>query len=142
MMLYELRALLPVGVEAIRAGLQNASLTGRQQRFAGDVDRIIDVAHNVQAAEALADTLGAAEPSSQTRAVFAMLSDKDVAQAIRAIASEVDIWYISGLPGPRGMSVEELSAQMPVHDKEIRTFPDIATAYRQALADSETASVW
>ena len=45
---------VPVTEEAVRAGLVRASLPGRLQLRAGSVERILDVAHNPQAAEVLA----------------------------------------------------------------------------------------
>ena len=60
---------------AVRDGIATAWLPGRQQIFTGAVERLIDVAHNAQAARALATTLAERPAARRTHAVFAMLSD-------------------------------------------------------------------
>ncbi len=73
--LASLRDRLPVPPTAIHAGLLEASLPGRFQIFPGPVEWILDVAHNPQAAVALAATLATRPCTGRTRAVWAMFSD-------------------------------------------------------------------
>ncbi len=102
MTLQSLAGRLPVPVEAIQAGLRQAHIAARFQIVAGPVEWILDVAHNPHAATVLADTLHARPCAGRTRAVWAMLNDKDAPGVARALAASVDCWYPATLTGPRG----------------------------------------
>ncbi|HUS24669.1 MAG TPA: bifunctional folylpolyglutamate synthase/dihydrofolate synthase, partial [Candidatus Binatia bacterium] len=69
-----LQPLLPVPETAIRAGLRRLHLRGRFERRG---NLIFDVAHNVEAAQVLADNLAAARVG-RIHVVLGMLSDKPV----------------------------------------------------------------
>ncbi|MBI3186724.1 MAG: bifunctional tetrahydrofolate synthase/dihydrofolate synthase [Gammaproteobacteria bacterium] len=101
---------LPVVPAAIMQGLTQARLAGRFQRVAQHPAIYLDVAHNAQAAQALAELLGDEACSGRTLAVVAMLSDKAFDDVIRALAGQVDIWFSAGLGGPRGLSADLMAA--------------------------------
>ena len=67
-----------------------------------------------------------------------MLSDKDIATFTTTLAPVVDDWYLATLAGDRGLSARDLQKQIRDHVIRgmIRPFPDVATAFRQAQADS------
>jgi dihydrofolate synthase/folylpolyglutamate synthase len=104
-----LRALgkkLPVA--AIAEGVAKAHVRGRLQRFLrGDVEVVVDVGHNPQAARELAAWLAAAPARGKTTAVFAALGDKDVRGVVEALAGRIDAWHLAGLAehGTRGLDV-------------------------------------
>jgi dihydrofolate synthase/folylpolyglutamate synthase len=100
---------LPVTVQPIIAGLNAVRLPGRFQIIPGDVTRILDVAHNPQAAVELAANLAATRCTGSTYAVIAMLADKDIASVVRAMQGEVDHWFVAGLDVPRGASAGQLA---------------------------------
>ncbi len=101
---------LSVSQTAIRQGLTQAVLPGRlQRRYAGSVEWIYDVAHNPQAAAALAAALGSS--AGQTHLVLALLADKDSAAVVQALAVLQPIWYLAGIRGERGQSGEQLAQQ-------------------------------
>lgn len=105
----------PLPRAAIAEGIAAAHVGGRLERFERDgVDVVVDVAHNPQAARALAAWLLASPPSGKVHAVFAALSDKDVAGVVEALAPQVAQWHFAGLAdaGPRGGTVDELAAQL------------------------------
>ena len=104
-----LRERLPVAINDIRAGLLQADNPGRFQVLPGRPVVILDVAHNPQAARALAASLAAMGGAGRTLAVFAMLKDKDIAGVIAAVKSQVAHWFIAGLGGARGAGVTELA---------------------------------
>jgi dihydrofolate synthase / folylpolyglutamate synthase len=109
-----LRALDAVIPEsAFAAGVAAASLPGRLQRFhhAG-VEVVVDVGHNPQAARELNAWLQARPSEGETRAVFAALSDKDVAGVVAALEESIRHWYLAGLEGAgaRGQDVNALAA--------------------------------
>ena len=72
------------------------------------------VAHNPQAARALAAWLQATPVAGPTHAVFAALGDKDMVGVVAALADRIDRWWLAGLDdaGPRGLSVDALAEKL------------------------------
>jgi len=100
---------------ALAAGVATAHLPGRLQRFERDgVEIVVDVGHNPQAARELAAWLRAAPVNGRTHAVFAALSDKDVAGVAEALVASVDAWHLAGLAGhgPRGTDVATFAGRL------------------------------
>ncbi|NYT86084.1 bifunctional tetrahydrofolate synthase/dihydrofolate synthase [Pollutimonas harenae] len=104
-----LRPKLVVPQQAVRIGLSQVQLPGRLQILAGTPTIILDVAHNPHAAAALGQNLDAMGYFPHTHAVVGMLNDKDIASVVGKLAHRVDRWYCASLPGPRGMSGQELA---------------------------------
>jgi dihydrofolate synthase / folylpolyglutamate synthase len=104
-----LRARLALSMQDVRRGLAEVSLPGRFQVLPGRPQVILDVAHNPEAAQALAENLGASGYAAETIAVFGMLGDKDIAGVARALAGRVTRWHLASLPGPRGASAGDLA---------------------------------
>lgn len=100
---------LGVGEHELRAGLQAARLPGRLQVLSGEVIYVLDVAHNPDAARALARGLQAVACGGRTLAVLGMRADKDAAGVARALGERVDAWYAAGLPAPQGRSGAQLA---------------------------------
>lgn len=112
-----LRALsgsLPVSDEQFAAGVAAATVPARLQRIPGPVEILIDVAHNPQAAQQLAQWMMRNRAAGATQAVFAALADKDVPNIVGALLSGVDQWRLAGLPDVvgRGQSVDQLWRQV------------------------------
>jgi dihydrofolate synthase/folylpolyglutamate synthase len=99
---------------AIAQGVKAAQVGARLQHFAGEPELIVDVAHNPQAARALADWLRATPNAGRTLAVFGALGDKDVGGIVAALSGLIDAWYLAGLDldSPRGLSAEALQARL------------------------------
>lgn len=129
---------LPVGREDMVKGLESVRLPGRFQLCGIAPQVILDVAHNPHAAHALAQNLQQLPKSNRTLAVFGMLADKDVAGVIQEMGVQVDAWYLADIPGPRGATAQQLARLIHQYDKEcdVRKYPDVATAYRQACLDA------
>ena len=127
---------LAVDEDAVRDGIAAAWLPGRQQVFAGPVERVVDVAHNPEAARALAQTLAARPASGRTLAVFALLADKDAPAVAAPLADIVDEWHTADLTGPRGRSGEHLAATLRemFPDRGVRAHPSVAAAWHAARA--------
>jgi len=104
-----LRERLPVSMQDVRRGLAEVVLPGRFQVLPGRPQVILDVAHNADAAQALAENLGAAGYAAETLAVLGMLRDKDVAGVARALAPRVTRWHLCALGGPRGTDAGALA---------------------------------
>ena len=82
--IYALRDRVGWNSRAIAAGIAHARIPARVQRFtrAGAADLIVDVAHNPQAAGALARCLATQSADYTNYAVFGALQDKDVGGVI------------------------------------------------------------
>ena len=99
---------LVVSQEAINTGIKNAQLAGRAERFVCNGKQIImDVAHNPHGAAFFMQQLSATP--QKTLAVFAMLSDKDIAGTVAACVGRVDQWFVSSLDVPRGASANSIA---------------------------------
>jgi dihydrofolate synthase/folylpolyglutamate synthase len=128
-----MRERLPVAVNDIRAGLLQADNPGRFQVLPGRPAVILDVAHNPQAARALAASLAAMGASGRALAVFAMLRDKDIAGVVAAMKSSVGHWFVAGLEGPRGAGVAEVRRALAASGvTAVTECGDVAAAYTQA----------
>lgn len=101
--------------DAIIDGLKSIKLSGRFQKVNERPLVLVDVAHNLQAAEALVSQLKATRnDTAKTWAILAMLSDKDVSGVIEQVSSEIDYWCFAGLESvSRGMSVNDFTKSLP-----------------------------
>lgn len=124
---------LPVSMEAVRRGLLEVTLTARFQIFPGKPSLILDVAHNPQAARALASNLAALPKQGKTFAVCAMLKDKDIAGVVAALKTQIDVWLLAGLAVPRGATVTELAAVLEAENVlDAQCFTSVSAALHHA----------
>lgn len=129
----------PVSQQAVRQGLLSVHLPGRFQVLPGQPMQILDVAHNPQSARALAQTLSGQFCRGRTRAVLAMLGDKDIVATLACLHAVVDDWYLAPLDVPRGASVADLRSAMMGGEGgsgSIRDFASVVAAHRAALSDA------
>ena len=133
----------PLSREALCEGLKSARLTGRYQRVqqknaSGDqIEVILDVAHNPQAAGKLCERLKAEPVTGKTRMIFAMYGDKDVGSVIEELADSVDEWLVTEFESPRALPAEKLCEALQTRDQQCQMFPDVKQALAAALAISE-----
>lgn len=107
--LYALHDRLPVAVQDIRRGLAEVAVAGRCQVLPGRPQVVLDVAHNPQAAAALAASLSSMDFARTSWAVFGMMADKDIVGVIAAIRHRVDRWLPCDLPGQRAATAAALA---------------------------------
>jgi len=119
---------------AIADGIAHARASARLQRVAREPDVFVDVAHNPQAARALAQWLAATPARGRTFAVFGALGDKDVAGVVAALDGHVDRWFPAALDAdsPRGLSADTLHERMSALPR-VRIAP-VSTSVHDALA--------
>jgi dihydrofolate synthase / folylpolyglutamate synthase len=129
-----LGARLPVPQQAIHDGLQRVRLAGRFQVSGCRPSIILDVAHNPQAAQGLAENLRRMPVSGKTVGVCGMLADKDMTGVMRALLEVVDDWYVAGIRQPRGADAATLLACLHAvaPDAQVQGFDDVVSAFRQA----------
>ena len=107
-----LRALEAAGVgiseDIVAAGMGSVVLRGRRESFRlGNIDVVLDVAHNPDAAVQLRKFLDRQAAKQPTTAIFAVMSDKDCRDMIAAVEAVIDEWYLPrGIGGARGQSPE------------------------------------
>jgi dihydrofolate synthase/folylpolyglutamate synthase len=129
-----LREQLPIAMQDVRRALAEVALPGRFQVLPGRPQVVLDVAHNPEAAAALAVNLGDSGFSPETIAVFGMLRDKDIAGVARAVAPRITRWHLATLPGPRGADARLLAGVL--HAMEIKT----AIAEHDSVAEALAAA--
>jgi len=131
----------PVTQANIRAGLITGVISGRFQVLPGRPVTVLDVAHNAQAAEALAATLKQQPNAGRTFAVIGMLKDKDIASVIAPLAGVVDRWYVATLHTPRGATSAQLIEALVSVDVTTPTqgFDDVRAAYVAAQDEATEA---
>ena len=127
---------LPSAEPAIRQGLRSAQLAGRFQRVPWrDAEVVLDVGHNPQAARWLARRLAAEQ--RRTRAVFAIMADKDIDAVLAAVAPHVAVWHIGALPGnTRALDVETLRARLAGAGAQVVVAPTVEQAFADALQET------
>lgn len=135
-----MQAELPVESAAISQGLTNVSHPGRlEKRQIGEQEWLIDVAHNPQSAQVLAEYL-AEENLTDLVAVFSALNDKDMVPMVQQLAPYIKKWNIADLAIPRASSLELL--QQILHQagvKEEQSFcqPNILSAVESVASSTE-----
>jgi dihydrofolate synthase/folylpolyglutamate synthase len=104
---------------SVAQALGRVRLAGRFQIVPGEVEWILDIAHNEPAALTLAAQLrarplpvAASGRAGRTFAVIGVLADKDAGAIAAALADVIDCWIACALPGPRGTSATQLAARL------------------------------
>ncbi|HIQ40646.1 MAG TPA: bifunctional tetrahydrofolate synthase/dihydrofolate synthase [Sulfurivirga caldicuralii] len=105
-----LRFYLPLRV--IERGLMQVRHPGRlETRQVGEQRWLLDVAHNPQSAQALAQWL-AAQSGTAWQSLFAALKDKEIAPMVEALRPFIAHWHLVPLEDPRAVSVSVLRDQL------------------------------
>ena len=137
---------LPITRSAVVEGLENVVIAARFQRIKECDEHgssvTIDVGHNPQAAEVLAENLcRTTKPGERVWAVFGMFADKDMTSVASIMNRHIDRWFVTGLPKPRGAEAQELKDAMAnggVDLGKVVTCESVDDALRKALAESKT----
>jgi dihydrofolate synthase / folylpolyglutamate synthase len=122
--------------EMATAALRAARIRGRFQILAGEVEWVLDVAHNVPAAEGLLANL-ATLPVRRTLALCGILGDKDISGITAVLAPAIDGWVLAGLEGPRAVSTDFLAERLPPGSNVIATAANVREACRLARDAAE-----
>lgn len=132
-----LQSKLNIPVEAIKAGLQNATLPGRYERRNKPYEMIFDVTHNPHAARLLAKRLSA-EPPKRTLAIVGMLNTKDILGTLKPLRSIIDHWYLANLAIHHTAPAQHLAeALKSVGISQCQLYPSIPEACHIACSDCD-----
>ena len=135
-----LREHLPISAQAVRLGLANVQLAGRFQIVPGQPAVVLDVAHNPQAAAALAFNLDAMGFYPRTHAVFGAMHDKDITGMAARLGPLVDAWYLCELPLARAATTAELALRIQPHLQPGAAAPSHYAAPSEALRAAMAAA--
>jgi dihydrofolate synthase/folylpolyglutamate synthase len=125
---------LAVSREAVARGLEQVRLAGRFQIVPGEIEWILDVAHNAPAAAELARELAARPIPGRTLAVAGFLDDKDVAAIGRVLHDQVDGWVLTTLPPPRGLDAGRVQERLGLGAAPLATCGAVMQACAAARA--------
>jgi dihydrofolate synthase/folylpolyglutamate synthase len=131
----------PVTQADVREGLISGVIPGRFQVLPGRPVRVLDVAHNAQAARSLAATLKQQRVEGRTLAVIGMLKDKDIVSVIGPLAGVVDRWYPATLHTPRGATAAQLIESLTAAGvpPPAAGYDDVHQAYAAAQREATAA---
>lgn len=114
--------------------LATFTVPGRCEHRAGTPEIVLDVGHNAEAMQVLANHLAAHPVQGRNLCIIAMLQDKPVEHSSAALAPVVDAAYAAGLPGvDRACDPGQLAQRLPF---EARVCRDVATALAGARSEA------
>ncbi len=114
--------------DVITRGLREVQWPGRFQKVGGF---IIDGAHNLEAAQALAQTWREQFPNEQAEIIFGAVAGKDTAAVLRELAPIAAAWHFTGFNSPRALPAEKLReiwTSLGHEPRPVTTHADIADA--------------
>ncbi|MGZ8135900.1 MAG: bifunctional tetrahydrofolate synthase/dihydrofolate synthase [Methylococcaceae bacterium] len=94
----------PVTETSIRQGLENIQLPGRFQLIEDHIPVLLDVGHNPEAVETLAEYLTTSFPGRRIHAIFSMMKDKDIAGVIDIMNPVIHDWFFAPMANTRAAS--------------------------------------
>ena len=129
---------LAFAVDALNALLSGLYLLGRFQVLQYDEIRLIlDITHNVQAAELLHERLKHRPlGKGQKRiAVFSLLQDKDIDGIMITLLKDFDAWFVAELKTPRAFAASAIAEKLHNHGVYMIS---VSKNSRQALARAQS----
>ena len=120
-------------VDSARGALAAMTFPGRFELLSAEPPLVIDGAHNPQAAGVLAEGILDAWPDDRSRplCVLGVLTDKDAAGIVRALAPAVDGFVVTQPDSPRARAAADLAA---IVEYETGSWPEIRPALADAIA--------
>ena len=129
----------PVSEAAVKKGLQNIQLLGRQQIVEyNKLTLLLDVAHNIDAVSLLVEKIQQSKSQGKVRLVFGLMKDKDYESMLSALSACVDHWYLSPLPSQRSLSADDLSSHLDVLNMTShKAYQSPIEAFEEAMNQSD-----
>ncbi len=131
---------VPVSEQAIKQGLRTAYLPGRFQIINTEPTVLLDVSHNAQAAQALAEYLQEEFKGKPVHAIFTIMNDKDKQSVIKLMQPFIKHWYISPLDNPRNSKKADLvDAFQQCNIQQVSfDFNDFMSAFQTAKTNAQS----
>jgi dihydrofolate synthase / folylpolyglutamate synthase len=123
-----------INQQQIVSGLKQASLAGRFQLINRNSHTLVlDVAHNVHAAEKLLSNLKLAYPGRTIKIVIAMLADKDIPKFLSILSPVASKWYVAEIKEDRGSPAKILYNHLQeMNESSLSCFDNIEAAFKAA----------
>lgn len=126
-------------IQAIAKGFANVcrstGMMGRWQRLQENPLAVCDTGHNVGGWQYLAPQLSA-QPCHRMHIVFGMVDDKDIDHVMELLPKHAH-YYWTQASTKRAIAKETVEAKGKQHHLEGKSYQDVPTAYRAALAQAE-----
>ena len=107
------------------------------QYVSGQPRLLLDVAHNPQSAQVLADYLKKHHPDEKVCAVFSIMSDKDITAVLLPLKGIIEKWHIAPISTSRGAMTADI--EKTILDNSIGEsiiYPSIELALSAAQEES------
>ena len=122
--------------EKINHWIEQTKVIGRMEAFSfDDIDVILDVAHNPQAARHLANQLQG-KNYNKIHAVVAMMADKDIDAALTPLLTIVDDWYLGNLSIERAASAKQMALLLSQLNQSYNCFDNVTDAFKMACKEA------
>ncbi len=95
-----------IALQNIKEGVIKTRLKGRFQVIPGELEMIMDVAHNPSAVNKLISNVSSLITKRENIAVFGIAFDKDYTEIINICKNHFTLWYISKLSTNKGLDVK------------------------------------
>jgi len=119
---------------AIDAGLQGTRWPARAQILPGDPPVLVDVAHNLEGAAALVETVSAVWPARPLAVVAGFSRDKEHEAILGQLARVGSRFYLTSFEGERAASMERLLEAARAAGVAFEMAPDVERALALAKA--------
>lgn len=124
---------LPVSSEILQNSLFNLQHYGRLQWIDEPVPTLLDVAHNPQSIQNLADYLKKDRSKGRLLAVFSALDDKNISVMIKIMNELIDVWFLCSLETPRAVDKDKLRNMFNLLEANVEgEYADPLSAYDAA----------
>jgi dihydrofolate synthase / folylpolyglutamate synthase len=126
--------------------IESCTLPGRIEVYSRKPLTILDVGHNAQAAQFLAEYISLKFPGAKVFAVFSCLKDKDIHAILTPLLPVIDRWYVAPLAVERAFDQDELESAFNSLEKDVDFKGSIEdsmiVAQRDALAEAAVLLVF
>jgi len=134
---------LEVPSTAVQEGLRSVSWPGRFEVVRRSPMVILDGAHNVAGAEALAEEMKCRVPErSRRHLILGILADKDVSGIVDALVPRFASVAVTRSSSPRALPVEELARHVDGRSIPFTCYDSVAEALGASLTDAGGDEVW
>ncbi|HZJ57560.1 MAG TPA: folylpolyglutamate synthase/dihydrofolate synthase family protein [Clostridia bacterium] len=124
---------LQVSKRAVSEGLSKTRWPGRLEKINDNPIIIIDGAHNVAGADALAHTIGTYFAHEDITLILGVLGDKEVDAIINRVCPLADTVITTRPDNPRAMDPEELGQKALIYNDKVIVEPDIIGAIQKGM---------
>jgi dihydrofolate synthase/folylpolyglutamate synthase len=129
---------MTVSRKSLTEGLRAQLIRGRLDVYHGPPEVIVDVGHNVSAADCLIEFLKDRPIAGRTLGVFSMVRDKSTAAVVERLRTTIRYWHIAELQEERALPMNELEKIVLAGETvSVRSWGSPEEAFRGAQDDAK-----